>query len=276
MAPCVWVLRPASWCPGTKAHAAYGAEVIHERHRHRYEVNNDYREALVKAGLVISGTTLDDQLVEIIELPDHPWFVACQFHPEFKSRPTRPHPLFRDFVGAAVALSKQRAKSRGTSGGARPCSPSRLASGFPSLFVMLGQHPQPVTTRESSCRRDHRAARGVWASGRYRGRHGEAIGGDCGNLVCTVGSEAAAPCLALGAHMDTVMPAAATSTRCLDAEGRFTNRNDGILGADDKAAIAALLHAAELLVQQRGAFPHVRAVLHRLRRERAGGGEASG
>jgi CTP synthase len=110
---------PSKLVPGTKAHAAYGSEVIHERHRHRYEVNNEYRDALTKAGLVISGTTLDEQLVEIIELPDHPWFVACQFHPEFKSRPTRPHPLFRDFVGAAVALSTQRARASGTAGGAR-------------------------------------------------------------------------------------------------------------------------------------------------------------
>jgi CTP synthase len=110
---------PSKLVPGTKAYAAYGSEVIHERHRHRYEVNNEYRDALTKAGLVISGTTLDEQLVEIIELPDHPWFVACQFHPEFKSRPTRPHPLFRDFVGAAVALSTQRAKASGTAGGAR-------------------------------------------------------------------------------------------------------------------------------------------------------------
>jgi CTP synthase len=109
---------PSKLVPGTKSHVAYGSEVIHERHRHRYEVNNEYRDALVKAGLVISGTTLDEQLVEIIELPDHPWFVACQFHPEFKSRPTRPHPLFRDFVGAAVALSSQRGESRGTSRGA--------------------------------------------------------------------------------------------------------------------------------------------------------------
>ena len=87
---------PSKLVPGTKAHAAYGVEVIHERHRHRYEVNNAYRETLVEAGLVISGTTLDEQLVEVIELGDHPWFVACQFHPEFESRPTRPHPLFRE------------------------------------------------------------------------------------------------------------------------------------------------------------------------------------
>jgi CTP synthase len=96
----------------TKAYAAYGEEIIHERHRHRYEVNNLYREALVMAGLVISGTTTDERLVEIVELSDHPWFVACQFHPEFKSRPTRPHPLFRDFIGAAVAFNGKRVPAR--------------------------------------------------------------------------------------------------------------------------------------------------------------------
>ncbi|MBN1321795.1 MAG: CTP synthase [Thermoleophilia bacterium] len=89
---------------GTKAHGAYGEELISERHRHRYEVNNEYRERLVEAGLVVSGATPDDRLVEIVELADHPWFVACQFHPEFKSRPIRPHPLFRDFIGAAIAI----------------------------------------------------------------------------------------------------------------------------------------------------------------------------
>jgi CTP synthase len=88
---------------------AYGEPVIHERHRHRYEVNNIYRERLLAAGLVVSGTYQEGRLVEIVELPDHPWFVASQFHPEFKSRPTRPAPLFRDFVGAAL----ERAKSRG-------------------------------------------------------------------------------------------------------------------------------------------------------------------
>ena len=79
-----------------------------ERHRHRYEVNNDLRPQLEAAGLVISGTTPDGRLVEICELPDHPWFVASQFHPEFKSRPTRPAPLFRDFVGAAARLRSER------------------------------------------------------------------------------------------------------------------------------------------------------------------------
>jgi len=89
---------------GTKAALAYGEEIIDERHRHRFEFNNEYREQLTKAGLVISGLSPDGRLVEIVELQDHPWFVGCQFHPEFKSRPNRAHPLFRDFIGAAVGL----------------------------------------------------------------------------------------------------------------------------------------------------------------------------
>ncbi len=93
---------------GTRAHESYGETVIHERHRHRYEVNNELRPTLVEAGLVISGTFQEGRLVEIVELPDHPWFVASQFHPEFKSRPTRPSPLFRDFVGAALERSRDR------------------------------------------------------------------------------------------------------------------------------------------------------------------------
>ena len=94
--------------PGTRAHAAYGADEVWERHRHRYEVNNDLRPRLEAAGLVVSGTTPDGRLVEICELADHPWFVASQFHPEFKSRPTRPAPLFREFVGAATRLRNER------------------------------------------------------------------------------------------------------------------------------------------------------------------------
>jgi CTP synthase len=94
---------------GTRALAAYNELVINERHRHRYEVNNHFRPQLVEAGLVVSGTFQEGRLVEIVELRDHPWFVASQFHPEFKSRPTRPAPLFRDFVGAAFARSRERA-----------------------------------------------------------------------------------------------------------------------------------------------------------------------
>jgi CTP synthase len=93
---------------GTRTRETYGEPVVHERHRHRYEVNNHFRPALEQAGLVISGTYQEGRLVEIIEIPDHPWFVASQFHPEFKSRPTRPAPLFRDFVGAALERSRAR------------------------------------------------------------------------------------------------------------------------------------------------------------------------
>ncbi len=93
---------------GTRTHEAYGETVIHERHRHRYEVNNHYRPTLVDGGLVVAGTFQEGRLVEIVELPEHPWFVASQFHPEFKSRPTRPAPLFRDFVGAALVRARSR------------------------------------------------------------------------------------------------------------------------------------------------------------------------
>ncbi len=91
--------------PGTLAANIYGREDIQERHRHRFEVNNDYRDILAKSGLVLCGTSPDERLVEMVELPDHPYFVGCQFHPEFKSRPRAPHPLFSRFVQAAV---KQR------------------------------------------------------------------------------------------------------------------------------------------------------------------------
>jgi len=95
---------------GTHTREVYGGEtVISERHRHRYEVNNAYRQQIIEGGLVVSGTFQEGRLVEIIELPDHPWFVASQFHPEFKSRPTRPAPLFREFVAAALQRSRARA-----------------------------------------------------------------------------------------------------------------------------------------------------------------------
>jgi CTP synthase len=87
---------------GTRAYQAYGHDRISERHRHRYEFNPDYRERLAKAGLSLSGTSPDGRLVEMVEVPDHPWFLGCQFHPEFASTPFRPHPLFVAFIGAAV------------------------------------------------------------------------------------------------------------------------------------------------------------------------------
>ena len=93
---------PCKLQKGTKAFDIYGEEVIYERHRHRYEVNNEYRGKLQEAGMVISGVSPDGRLTEMIELPNHPWFVASQAHPEFKSRPTKPHPLFNGFVAAAL------------------------------------------------------------------------------------------------------------------------------------------------------------------------------
>ncbi|WP_445613251.1 CTP synthase [Geobacillus sp. YF-1] len=95
-------LYPCKLQEGTLAYAAYGDEVIYERHRHRYEFNNQYRSIMEEHGFVFSGTSPDGRLVEVIELKDHPWFVAAQFHPEFTSRPTRPQPLFREFVRASL------------------------------------------------------------------------------------------------------------------------------------------------------------------------------
>jgi len=90
---------------GSRAYKAYQKEVVYERHRHRYELNNDYRDRLEKARLIITGINPDKNLAEIVEIKDHPWFVAVQFHPEFKSRPDRPHPLFRDFIRASIKYS---------------------------------------------------------------------------------------------------------------------------------------------------------------------------
>jgi CTP synthase len=93
---------PCRIIPGTLAARAYGCSEVHERHRHRYEMALDFRECLEAAGLIVSGVSPDDQLVEVIELADHPWFLACQFHPEFKSTPFDPHPIFRSFIGATL------------------------------------------------------------------------------------------------------------------------------------------------------------------------------
>ena len=116
---------PVKLHDGTRAREIYGEPVIYERHRHRYEVNNHLRKRLEQAGLVCSGTSPDDRLVEIVELPDHPFFVASQFHPEFKSRPLRPQPLFRDFVGAALERARGRAPEGAGGGGRRVSAADR-------------------------------------------------------------------------------------------------------------------------------------------------------
>jgi CTP synthase len=101
---------PCKLEPGSFAHKAYGKLEISERHRHRYEFNRDYEKTLVAAGLRITGRTPDENYVEIVEAPDHPWFLGCQFHPEFKSKPLEPHPLFAAFIGAALEHKRQKAR----------------------------------------------------------------------------------------------------------------------------------------------------------------------
>ena len=115
---------PCVLAPGSKAAAAYGASEISERHRHRYEVNNDFREALTSHGMVISGASPDRRLVEMIELPQHPYFVGCQFHPEFKSRPQEPHPLFQSFIAAALRARLGDRRRRQADAGTAAATPA--------------------------------------------------------------------------------------------------------------------------------------------------------
>src|SRR5437773_2265277 len=114
---------PCKLRPGSRVAQVYGALEVSERHRHRYEVSNAYRDVLAEYGMRCAGLSPDGSLVEMIELPDHPWFIGCQFHPELKSRPTRPHPLFAGFVGAA----RQQRRARGTPSLAQADRSSQLA-----------------------------------------------------------------------------------------------------------------------------------------------------
>ncbi|HZT80225.1 MAG TPA: gamma-glutamyl-gamma-aminobutyrate hydrolase family protein, partial [Gemmataceae bacterium] len=99
---------PCALVEGSRAHAAYGSRLVHERHRHRYEFNNQYRQQFAAHGMLFSGTSPDGKLVEVVELPAHPWFVAVQCHPEFRSKPTQAHPLFKGFVKAALERREQK------------------------------------------------------------------------------------------------------------------------------------------------------------------------
>jgi len=103
---------PCELLPGSLANKAYGQDLIHERHRHRYEFNMDFRERLEQCGMIISGISPDGKLVEIVELKDHPWFLSCQFHPEFKSKPFDPHPLFREFIKASLKQRQEKQKCK--------------------------------------------------------------------------------------------------------------------------------------------------------------------
>ena len=102
-------LYPCRLAAGSRARAAYGSEEVLERHRHRLELNNRFRDDLSRAGMLMAGICPENDLVEIVELTDHPWFVGVQFHPELRSRPRRAHPLFREFVAAASARAERRA-----------------------------------------------------------------------------------------------------------------------------------------------------------------------
>ncbi|MFW5693337.1 MAG: CTP synthase, partial [Thermoguttaceae bacterium] len=128
--------QPAVLRPGSRSAEAYGEEAVSERHRHRFEFNNTYRKQLEAHGLRIAGTSPDGQLVEIVELPDHPWFVAVQFHPEFKSQPTRPQPLFAGFVGAAVSCRAARAHAESEVEAAQP-----FAGDCPDFRGIKGDSP---------------------------------------------------------------------------------------------------------------------------------------
>ncbi len=103
---------PCALAEGTRVRSAYGGELVKERHRHRYEFNNQYRQQFAAHGMVFSGTSPDGKLVEVIELPSHPWFVAVQCHPEFRSKPTQAHPLFRGFVKASLKRREVEKKLR--------------------------------------------------------------------------------------------------------------------------------------------------------------------
>ena len=105
---------PCRLARGSRAAEVYGMAEVSERHRHRYEVSNAYRDLFVQHGMRLSGLSPDGQLVEVIELPAHPWFIGCQFHPELQSRPTRPHPLFAGFVAAATAAKRRRTAGQGS------------------------------------------------------------------------------------------------------------------------------------------------------------------
>ena len=140
---------------GTRAREIYGEAVIYERHRHRYEVNNLLRKRLQSAGLRISGTSPDERLVEVVELEDHPFFVASQFHPEFKSRPERPAPLFRDFIAAAL----ERAGTRDARSATARSRVARERRGSRARLGQLSRDARAAACADRLPRRDERRDR---------------------------------------------------------------------------------------------------------------------
>jgi CTP synthase len=116
---------PTKIAKGTLAEKIYGANDVMERHRHRYEFNMKYRDKMAKKGFVISGTSPDGTLAELIELRDHPYFIGCQYHPEFQSKPNKPHPLFKGFIQAAIAFEPNREKRAGADPKSQPRVPEK-------------------------------------------------------------------------------------------------------------------------------------------------------
>ena len=254
---------PVKLHEGSRAREIYGEAVIYERHRHRYEVNNHLRKRLEREGLVCSGTSPDDRLVEVIELPDHPFFVASQFHPEFKSRPLRPQPLFREFVGAALERAREpraRGRALGRRGGPRGRrSPSvtgragarasaeereRLAFDFVRLCEI-----------ESPSLQERAVADAVAAELRAAGleveedaqRAGRGLGVRQPPRPDARPRRAPARCSCARTWTPSRWPRRWTSQR---DGGVFRNRNEAILGADNKAAVAVLLGVARRLAAQ--------------------------
>ena len=224
---------------GTRTREIYGEATINERHRHRYEVNNQFRDQLVGNGLVVSGTFQEGRLVEIVELPDHPWFVASQFHPEFKSRPTRPAPLFRGFVGAALerARARRRRRRRG-----------RTLSDVLRLFLELAAIPSPSGEERAVADRvlaELDAIGCPWDEDEA----GPSVGSTMGNILARVPRRGGAgQPIFLCAHLDTVPPSGPIDPVVED--GVVRNAAGTILGADDKSAVAVMLEAVRRIVAE--------------------------
>ena len=285
---------PVKLHDGTRIRELYGEAVVYERHRHRYEVNNHLRKRLESAGLVCSGTSPDERLVEAVELPTdaHPFYVASQYHPEFKSRPERPAPLFREFVGAALATAEAGAGRRSRHPPRSPrrpgpsaTSPSRAppprdplpGPGRPRVMVRRATDAERERLHETFaalCRIEspsgHERRVADWLTARAAGHglevdedaSGPAAGSDAGNLLARIPGTGPGSVL-MCAHMDTVPLAAPVEPVLVD--GGWENANDGILGADNKSAIAVILELARRVTAS-GEAPPVghRDPVHRL------------
>ena len=246
---------PVKLHEGTRAREIFGEAVIYKRHRHRYEVNNQLRRRLEDEGLVCGGTSPDERLVEMVELPDHPFFVASQFHPEFNSRPNRPEPLFREFVGAAARHAGERpadggelpeaeAQRAATSASASSqLEPSRLIASpaverLHETFVRLCEIRSP--TGEEREVADTIAAE-LRALGLEVSEDDAAGPAEAGRRqpARAAARDAAMRWVMFCAHIDTVPHEG--QIEVVDDDGVFRSRGETILGADNKAAVAVFM-----------------------------------